>query len=77
MLGYVLFLCKCIWSTIKRLEWRFILLFSFLSKSTLQINEVNLFEKFRYRGLLSYFSSVILDGVDLDPTLNWEISLDF
>ena len=52
MLAYDLLLLKCIYNTIKRLEFRIILLYSFLSKTNLDINEVNLFEKFRYRVLL-------------------------
>ena len=54
----------------------FILLFSFLSKTELDTNEVNLFDKFRYRELLTYFSEVLLARMDMDPILNWEISLN-
>ena len=53
--------------TIKKTEWNFILLFSFLSKTELDTNEVNLFEQFRYRELLTYFSEVLLGRMDLDP----------
>ena len=56
--------------TIKRNEFYFILLFSFLSKTELDKNEVNLFHKFRYRELLTYFSEVLLGRMDLDPILN-------
>ena len=48
----------------------FILLFSFLSKTELDTNEVNLFDKFRYRELLTYFSEVLLGRMDLDLILN-------
>ena len=57
-------------------EWIIIFFFSFLSKSILNTNEVNLFDKFRYRELLTYFSEVHLGRLDLNPTLNREISLD-
>ena len=48
-----------------------LLFFSFLSNTY-----VNLFEKFGYSVLLTYFSEVLLGRLDLDSTLNWEISFD-
>ena len=55
--------------TIKRTEWNFILLFSFLSKTELDTNEVNPFDKFRYRELLTYFYEVLLGRMGLDLIL--------
>ena len=42
------------------LNGKIILLFSFLIKSNLDTNEVNLFKIFRYRELLTYLDSDVL-----------------
>ena len=70
VLSCVLFLCNVHLSTINGTEWRIVLLFSFLSKTKLHTNEVNLFDKFRYKEVLTYFSEVLSGRLDLDPTLN-------
>ena len=65
-----LFLCNICFSTINGTEWNIIFFFSFLIKTKLHTNEVNLFDKFRYRELSTYFSEVLLGKLDFDPTLN-------
>ena len=70
------FLYNVCFGTINGKEWNIIFFFSFLSKTKLHTSEVNLFDKFRYRKLLTYFSEVLLGRLDLDPTLNWEISIE-
>ena len=41
-----------------------------LSKTELDTNEVNLFKKFMYRELLTYFPEVLLGRMGLDRILN-------
>ena len=50
------------------MEFYFIIFF--ISKTELDTNEVNLYDKFRYRELLTYFSEVLLGRMDLDLILN-------
>ena len=44
--------------------------FYFIIITELNTNEVNLFKKFRYRELLTYFSEVLSGRMDLDQILN-------